>query len=177
MPTILDRVPILERGDLAFVGAEPVRVKAYEIIAWISLTPESVSRWDDGPPVFPAAIDTAHTHNFSLQHRHLIRWTGLRPERLRQLGEIRLAGRMIPIYAVDVRVHFNEPGKRDRLLDRPPFHILLQRGIAVHPDEPRYPRIPVLGLRAIITNRLDLAVSGARRFASLRTPRRFWFFG
>ncbi len=177
MPTIFDRVPISTRDELAFLRNERVTVKAYEVLIWVSLKTEAALSWEPGVPVFPAILDTAHTHNFSLQRQHLIRWAGLHPEQLDQIGHIRHSGQRVPIYAADVWIHRNQRGERDRLTGSAPFRLALSRGIAVHADESRYPRLPVLGLRALITNRLDLAISGSHSFATLRTPRRFWFFG
>jgi hypothetical protein len=73
MPRILDRLPIPTRDDVTFVGGEQVRIKAYEIIVWVSLQPERVVDWNPRTPRFPAILDTAHTHNFSIQEQHLIR--------------------------------------------------------------------------------------------------------
>jgi hypothetical protein len=177
MPTILDRVPIPEKDDVTYVGTEMVRVKAYEILVWVSLTPKHPpSDWQPGTRRFPAVLDSAHTHNFSLQAQHLTRWSGLTPQRLRPLGRLRKAGLESPLYAANVWIYFNQPGERDALRECPPYRLELPRGIAVHPDESSFPRVPVLGLRALITNRLHLTVDGEHRFASLRTPRRFWLF-
>ncbi len=46
----------------------------------------------------------------------------------------------------------------------------LPRGIAVFPDDRDYPRLPLLGLRAIIGNKLHLAIDGERGLVNLRTP-------
>src|SRR5436190_23163524 len=133
MPKILDRLPILSRDDVAFVRDEMVRLKAYEIIVWVSLRVESALGWAAETPRFPAILDTAHTHNFSIQEQHLIRWAGLRPEMLRVLGAVRQAGRRLPLHAADVWMHRNQPGQRDQLRAVPPYRLELPRGIAVYP--------------------------------------------
>ena len=44
----------------------------------------------------------------------------------------------------------------------------LEEGIAVYPDDgSNYPRLPVLGLRAIIKNNLKLVIDGKRKYVSL----------
>jgi hypothetical protein len=84
MPAILDRLPIGTRDHVTFVRGEMVRVKAYEILIWVSLSPRHAVEVERGTPRFPALLDTAHTHNFSIQDQHLIRWAGLPPAALRR---------------------------------------------------------------------------------------------
>ena len=44
-------------------------------------------------------------------------------------------------------------------------------GIAIYPsDDADYPRLPLLGLRAILKNNLKLIIDGQRKHASLRSP-------
>jgi hypothetical protein len=53
-----------------------------------------------------------------------------------------------------------------------PFPLQLPEGIAVYPsDESNYPRLPLLGLRAIIKNELKVVIDGKRQHVSLRSPR------
>jgi len=44
-------------------------------------------------------------------------------------------------------------------------------GIAIYPDDgSNYPRLPLLGLRAIIKKNLKLVIDGKRKHASLSSP-------
>jgi hypothetical protein len=176
MAKILDRLPIATTDGEVRVRGEPVRVKAYEVIVWVSVSPTFFVDWHPSTPAFPAILDTAHTHNFSIQEEHLIRWAGLRPEALRQLGHIRQSGQRVPIYAANVWIHRNRRGRRDLRLDPPPYCLELSRGIAISPRAVRYPRLPPLGLRALMVNDLHLTIDGAREYAYLRTARRWWPF-
>lgn len=169
MARILDRLPISTHDDLAFVGQEQVRVRAYEIIVWVSLQAERILEPGRRVPRFSAILDTGHTHNLSIQEEHLRRWAGLDPETLRPLGAIRQQGRQVPLLAADVWLHRNVPGHRDRLLDWPPLRLELQRGIAVYPPGAGFPRLPLLGLRALVTNRLRLVVAGGLGQVDLRS--------
>jgi hypothetical protein len=170
MAKILDRLPISVRDDIAFVGGERVNLKADEIIVWVSLSVQKALDWRTDTPRFPAILDTAHTHYFSIQEQHLGRWAGLRPEMLRLLGHLRQAGRRLPLHAANLWLHPNVPGERDRLLGRPPQLLEIRRGIAVYPDEARFPRLPLLGMRTVRDNRLHVAVDGERQRLTLRTP-------
>ena len=42
--------------------------------------------------------------------------------------------------------------------------------MAVYPDEENYPRLPLLGLRPILSNNLYLTVDGQQESGNLRTP-------
>ncbi|HKI38287.1 MAG TPA: hypothetical protein VKA46_40940 [Gemmataceae bacterium] len=76
MARILDRLPVPRQDTMTFVGQEAVTIHAYEILVWVSLAVRDVM--DPARlPRFPALIDTAHTHNFSIQEEHLRRWAGL----------------------------------------------------------------------------------------------------
>ena len=67
-------------------------------------------------------------------------------------------------------------GNRESLADRPPHLIDADHGIAVYQDGD-FPRLPILGLRAIAENNLVLTVDGKRRLATLRAAIRWWPFG
>ncbi len=161
-------LPIPSQDTLTFIGQERVRLKEAQIIVWVCLGSITTREWNPTMPRFPAILDTGHTHNFAIQRQHLIRWAGFRPDMLRQLGHIRHSGRRIELHAARLWLHHNEPGKptvasHQHLLD-------FTRGIAVFPDEAKYPRLPLLGLRAITGNDLHLSIDGERRLVNLRTP-------
>jgi hypothetical protein len=174
MSTILRRLPFSEKDDIAFVRGESVRVKAYQIIAWVSLTIERVTTWEHGAPSFPAILDPGHNHNVSIQEEQLIRWAGLRPETLPILGHARQGGRRVPLHGANLWIHHNEPGQRDRFANRTPHPLALLQGIAVYPRESGFPRLPLIGLRALATNNLVFTINGRRREVDLRTQRKWW---
>ena len=88
---------------------------------------------------------------------------------LRALGHIRHNDNRIPLFAANVWLYRNQPGTTDFSLAEPVMLTLLH-GIAVHPSGARYPRLPLLGLRAILSNNLYLAIDGQRKSVTLRTP-------
>jgi hypothetical protein len=165
---ILDRLPILTQDTLTFVREESVRLKEAQFIVWVRLSATRTTELNPATPCFPAILDTGHTHNLAIQHQHLIRWAGLLPETLRLLGHIRHSGQSVPLHAAKLWLHYNEPRK----MTASPNHLLLDlpRGIAVFPDRENYPRLPLLGLRAILSNKLHLAIDGERNMVNLRTP-------
>jgi hypothetical protein len=176
MPTILRRQPIPTADSLTFVGHQQVRLRAHQILIWVSL----VARPPDGlAPTdrrLPAILDTGHSHILSIQERHLTEWAGLSPTTLRHLGTVRERGRRVPLRSAGVFLYGNCPGTLDVDLNRPPFRLGTRQGIAVY-EGGDFPRLPLLGMRALVENRLRLKVDGDRRTVSLTAPPHWWPFG
>lgn len=176
MPRLIDRVPVPERPSEVVVRGERVRLRGDQIVVWLAIT-----RKLDEPPgttasPFPAILDTGHTHSLSLQERHLVDWAEMRPDSLRRFGGVRDRdrGQRLDLLAATIWVYRNAPGSRERLADQAPFPLGGTPGIAVYPAGVEFPRLPILGLRAIAENKVVLVVNGDRREATLRTARRWW---
>jgi hypothetical protein len=176
MARLLDCAPVLDLPSEALVQGERVRLRANQVIAWVTLTHPDVNLVNPTRVPFPVILDTGHTHTFSIQRRHLIEWAGVQPDGLPVAGLIREGGHRLELRFANIWLHANEPQSRDRLSDRPPYPVGADRGIAVYPTGVDFPRLPILGLRAITHNRLVLKINGHRREASLRTAFRWWPF-
>ena len=176
MPRLLDRTPFASKPDEIVVRGERVRIRANQIILWVSLTRPPVKSANPAAIPFPVILDTGHTHSLSMHERHLIEWAGLRPDSLPSRDHVRERGQRVPLYEANTWVHPNVRGTRDELADRPPHLVEASRGIAVYPAGD-FPRLPILGLGAIADNALTLTIDGAKRTATLRTPLRWWPFG
>jgi hypothetical protein len=93
---------------------------------------------------FPAVLDTGHSHNFSISDTLLRAWTGLS---LPSVGATRVNGVAVPLAAADIEVE----GHRLRL----------PNGIAIFPKgHPGTTRLPLVGLRALVQNRLRVLIDG-----------------
>lgn len=176
MPILIDRVPIPEATSELLFRGQRVRVRGDQIIVWVTLTRALLGGPEPRRVPFPAILDTGHNHTFSIQERHLVEWAGLNPASLTETGSARDRGDRIGLRAAAVWVHRNEPGSRERLSADEPFELSAPRGIAVYPSTMNFPRLPLLGLRAITRNRLVLMINGHRREATLRTAYRWWPF-
>jgi len=177
MPRILHKLPIPEKDTHVHLGQERIRLKAYEILVWVSLASRPVMD-PSRLPRFPALLDTGHTHNFSIQEEHLRRWAGLSRNVLSLgFGEVRHLGRTYPLFAASLWIHSNNPGTWDERPGALPHNVELPGGMLVYPSGSRFPRLPLLGLRAIVHNELRLVVDGERGRVSLRTRRWWWPFG
>lgn len=156
---ILDRLPFADRPHLLTVRGEVVPIYRNQIIVWISI--------GDAWQPLPAILDTGHGHNLSIGEGQLARWSGAV---LRRIGELEIGHSRVVQYAAEVRIHRNIPGRADLRGDS--FLLEMPQGISVMADGDA-PRLPLLGLRTIVANKLRLIVDGRRRRVTLQSPG--WF--
>jgi len=169
MTSILRQLPFQEQYDEVHVGLERIRVKPYQIIAWVSITARTVIKLPPHAPRLPAIVDTGHSHNFTIQERHIVEGAGL-PTGLYPRGKtITVEKEEVPLYAATVWLHPNQPASRDRFPEQRPYRLELPEGIAVYPRGADFPRLPRLGLRALVRNKLYLTVDSERCLVDLRT--------
>lgn len=123
-------------------------------------------------------FDTGFTDSFLIHEHQLRRFAGLRTEHLRSLDhQLRAAGRQIPLYAANLWIHPNRPGERDQFATATPFLLEVHRGIGITNAPDQYPRLPLLGSRALRQGELQVYLDYQKCRVSVRTPRRFWIFG
>jgi hypothetical protein len=77
---------------------------------------------------------------------------------------------LVPLCAANVWIHPDVPDKRDQLSLDPPFLLSLDQGVAIYPSELDFPRLPLLGLRSLVRNKLHLMLDPERCLVNLRTP-------
>jgi hypothetical protein len=94
---VLDRLPYLDRPTALSFGPRTIDVRGHQIIDWLSLR----------QLVFPAVLDTGHSHNLTISYRHLVEWAGVHG--LEPIGEIEVNGRWMTQNRVDLRLHRNKP--------------------------------------------------------------------
>ncbi len=157
---IIDRLPFADRPHLVTVRGEAVDVYRNQIIVWISI--------DDVLRPLPAILDTGHGHNLSIGEGQLKRWSGAS---LKRIGELAIGHQRVVQYAAGVRVHRNVPGRA--ALRGGSFPLEMPQGISVFEDRDA-PRLPLIGLRTIVANKLILVIDGDRRQATLRTKGWLW---
>lgn len=117
----------------------PVLLRPFQIAVSVALTVGGQCS-----PIFPAILDTGHSHNFSIRHDHLRDWAGMA---LRQVGFIKVNQQIVPLAECDLVIH----GIVLKCVD----------GIAVYPDHhPAAPRLPLLGLRALVRNGVRVVIDG-----------------
>jgi hypothetical protein len=174
----LSGLPYFNRRTTVLVRGREESVKPTQIIVWASIAEIGREELDPATPRFPAILDTGLTHNFAIQGEHLARWAGLDPRWLSKLHDVTIKGEAVPLREAEVWLHPNRPGERDWFVDRPPFRLRLEQGVAVYPRGMlAAPRLPLLGLRALEWSNLRLSIDCEHRRVWLRTRSRYWLFG
>ena len=143
---VLDRLPIIDRPQLIDVRGELLDVHRNQIIVWLSI--ENVLR------PFPALLDTGHGHNLSIGTGQLARWSGAT---LQRIGELQVSKKRVVQYEADVRLHRNKAGRAE--LTGESYALEMPQGITVMEDHVA-PRLPLIGLRAFLANRLKVVIDG-----------------
>jgi hypothetical protein len=163
---ILSRLPFFEARSEVGTPDGIAEVKPYQIIVMVSITARSVTELDPGAPRIPAILDTGHNHNLAIRREQLDRWVRLREA---ERGQIRVGNVRLPLVPANVWIHPNRPGTREGV-SVPPFKLEMKEGIAVYPPEVTNPtRLPALGLRGLVRNRLKLMIDGKRWEVTLNT--------
>jgi hypothetical protein len=178
MPTILQALPFYPYPTSVEVQGRHYPVQSDQIIVWVSLGFKGLRDLDPRIPRFPAVLDTGFTDTFLIHEQQLRQFAGLRLSHLRRVrGSFHVHGRSIPIHAGNVWLHTNKAGTRDEFSPRQPFLLDVLRGIGISSGAEIYPRLPLLGNRALRWAELQLHIDYRRCRVSLRTPRRFWPLG
>lgn len=116
-----------------------VKLRAFQIAVPLRLSMQGISSAE-----FPAVLDTGLSHNMSMREEHLQQWVQLPAKKI---GIVSINGHPVPTVQADLVIE----GKTLPLRD----------GIAVYlPGNPFAPRIPTLGLRALVRNKVRLVIDG-----------------
>jgi hypothetical protein len=176
MATILRNLPFSDRLSTVEVRGRPYRVLPNQVLVWVSLGRFGQPAFDPRTPRFAAILDTGFTDNFLIHEQHLRQFAGLEAEQLTRYREdLRAHGRRIPILMANIWLHRNRSGERDRFASTEPFLLELDRGIGVCGDPDLFPRLPLLGARALRRAQARLLIDYGKCRVSLQTPSRLWF--
>lgn len=174
MPKLLDRMPFPNSRAVVQAPVGLIRLRPDQLIVWVSLTHSRVDVPNPRAVPFPVILDTGFSHSLAIRERHLIDWGGLRPDMLMSRAATRDRGTRVSLHVANVWAHPNRRGTREPDDKCPPHLVRAFEGISVYPGD--FPRLPLLGLRAIAENDLLLTIDGRRREATLRTSAGWWPF-
>jgi hypothetical protein len=126
---------------------------------------------EENIPRFPALMDTGNNFGFSIPDRHLREWAGIDPGLLEARGEITIEGKVATRREAAVWLYSNIPGRPEVASGRAPFRLRMPKGIAVYARDaiPPGPRLPLLGLPALLDNDLDWWLDPERRHITVQT--------
>jgi hypothetical protein len=176
MPPVLRALPYSDSRTTALVRGAPVEVLAHQIIVWVGVAQPQERRPSPNSPRFPAILDTGFSGTFAISPVQLERWADLKWNALPFDPTFRMKyfGVEVPHRRANLWVYPNQYGWRDEIDPIiPPRHLDLIGGIAVYGDGEQVgsaatarlvaPRLPLLGLRALAHNRLQLTIDAADR--------------
>ncbi len=167
---VLSRLPFSQSPSVVSTPDGIVEVKPFQIVLMVSLAPRGLTELPKDSARFPAILDTGTNHNFSIRTEHYQRWAALQ---LRQRGSVRIHGDELPLLAGSVWIHPNRPGTRDFVEGRA-IELEMPEGLIVYPESaPNPARLPILGLRVLVRNRLTIIINDKQRELTLKTSG--WF--
>jgi hypothetical protein len=158
-----------------FLGAA-LGTREHQIVGWLSLSHPETTDWDARFAILPVILDSGNSSGLLITQQHLRQWAGLNYNDLPRLGTARLnkSKEEVVTRAARIWLHRNRPDSKEPA-DILPFSIELENGIIVcKGDEPYAPRLPTLGLKAIVENRLCISINGQKRLCWLNTS--WWLF-
>lgn len=144
-----------EKTRIGVLG-DVVEVKAFQIIVWVSIAGAN-SRWLPGTSRLPAILDVGNNHNFAITERYLLTWAGIAAA-LPELTKIRQQGEKLLLRSAALWLHADDES----------FELAVHGGIAVHAGT--WPRLPILGLRALTNSKLQTFIYGDTRRVHIRRP-------
>jgi hypothetical protein len=149
-------------------SGEFLSIRPRQLPIWVSVTPPEVIVLPNATPVLPALLDTGFNDSFLIQESQLERWANLDLLALRQTDVMHVYGSTIPVVAANVWIYRNLRGtwNIDRAVE--PFCLELFPGIGISPDALGKPRLPLIGMRALMRNRLQTLIDGHNRHVSIR---------
>jgi hypothetical protein len=142
-----------------------VDLRPPKLIVGISLTLVGERHYlPQGAITLPAILDTGFNRTLEIDEWHLIRWAGLRKEHLAPVPkEMSHEGRKYDLCKANLWLHRTPyagpraPGARSPILLRKSPQVRVMAPIG----QPN-PRLPLLGLTAVIANKLQVQINGER---------------
>jgi hypothetical protein len=175
---ILRELPFFDEITTIHAQGQVYSILQLQIIVWVSLGPHGLQDLHPLAPRIPAVLDPAFTGTFLIHEQQLRQLAGSQPEHLRELNSSFLTHeRRIPIHGGNVWLHRNQPGQRDKFLNAAPVLLELHRGLGITTGADVYPRLPLLGARALRGANLQVHIDYSRCRVNVRTPRWYWPFG
>jgi hypothetical protein len=167
---IIDRLPIPDKRTSLQFQNRYTTIHRNQILVWVSVHLSGALEPEVDRPKFPALMDTGNNFDFSMQDRQLREWAGIEPGLLVGLGDIEINGKVVTCRRATVWLYPNVPGSLEAASGTPPLELTMPRGIAVYGqnDIPAGPRLPLLGLPALLNNDLDLWLDPQQRQISVQ---------
>lgn len=161
MALLIDRLPIPSaKRSIALPGGGTIVAKPWQSLVWISITPPQVLELTPATPRFLAVLDTGFNQTLLIQDRHLEEWAGIKASELDVFpGESAVYGQQVwPFRMADIWLHANVPGQQDSTSNIQSMCLEAHPGILIVSERERPQRLPLLGMRAMARNRMQLQI-------------------
>jgi hypothetical protein len=145
------------------VPAGRIDLRPPKILVGVSLTPVGEGKsLPQGVFTLPAILDTGFNRTLEIDEGHLVRWAGLHKEHLATTeGEKFQDGRRYNLCEANIWLHRTPYEGPEAPRAQPPLLLANSRQVRVMaPIDKPNPRLPLLGLTALIENRLQVAIDG-----------------
>jgi hypothetical protein len=158
--TIL-RGPFFRHKEIE-VPSGRVDLRPPKIIVGISLTLVGEYAFPHGVVTLPAILDTGFNRTLEIDEWHLVKWAGLRMEHLDPIEKDKShEGRKYDLCKANLWLHRTPYAGPRRPPDRSPLLLENSRQVRVMaPIGKPNPRLPLLGLAALIANNLQVFIDG-----------------
>jgi hypothetical protein len=168
MPFRLTRIPLVPAEQTLTPGGVRITLRLYQPVIWIRLVPWVGSAHPEAM-TFPAVLDTGNNHSFLMPATLFAGWTRLDPSALKTRHTVRANGVELSCHGLNIDVYRMRNGNpTSRVAGR----LQTDRGVVLVPErhEHLFPRLPVIGVRALCASRATFTVDGQRKAFSLRGP-------
>lgn len=180
MAILIDELPFFgDKRDIKLPDGEPEKLKANQILLWMSIRPKGSSRPNASAPRFPVIFDSGLNISMTMRRSHFLKWVDhmQREQAYVRSGRTSCNGRNVSLFSVEAWLYRNAPDTNDQILNQAPNRIVLAEGLGVY-DETKSPeeflivdklskdpgpRLPTLGILAITANQLSIHIDGKRR--------------
>lgn len=152
-------------------------VRPPKVILAMSITMPKEREFSAGLEAIPVILDTGFNRTLQISERHLDDWTSIAKHKLKVLDTTTIDGRAAKIYSANLWLHrtpYKSPSPWD--YSNPLLLTAISRIYVVSASGADcWPRIPVLGLEAILKNNLHLSLDARKGSFDLTSKRCFKF--
>jgi hypothetical protein len=166
MPTIIRRLPFIDKDRSLQFRGHSCTVRRDQIIVWLSLLPTAVPFDRASAPAFPVILDTGYNHNLLIQENHLESWAECSTDALTRAGSMYVNNQSVALYDANLWLHHNIAGRIELDGEAFPLQLPTNGGIGI---PTRAPRVPLLGIRALRSADLHVSIDCQRGIVSIRS--------
>lgn len=161
MRTIVDSSPLSGPAWVSLPGGQRVEILSRQSIVWVSVTPPTFIALPSQWPRFPAVVDSGFNSTFLISEHQLSTWAGIDLQRLPspptdRVGIPTVRGRRVRMFDAVVWMHPNQAGATEIAGHGEPLALYAAPGIMVSPPTRSLARLPLIGIKLLEDNRLQL---------------------